>query len=120
MSCISNIQSFCKSRLFSCYNQIRVCGVYLCFTFFYLNVPYRRLPVNAILMYCSMMYPVSEENYREEGFNLPTYARLSICQSQSLSGHRMRLKMNITKLNKICMKKIRMEHIFNPPPPIDS
>ena len=28
-------------------------------------------------MYCSMMYPVSEENYREEhgeeGFNLPTY-----------------------------------------------
>ena len=37
--------------------------------------PYRR--INEILTYCSMMYPVSEENYweehGEEGFNLPTY-----------------------------------------------
>ena len=37
--------------------------------------PYRR--INEIFTYCSMMYPVSEENYweehGEEGFNLPTY-----------------------------------------------
>ena len=46
MSCISNIQSFCKS-------------LYVWY-FSTLNVPYRRL--KTILMYCSMMYPVSEEN----------------------------------------------------------